>query len=289
MPHTDYVVNLALAKCSMGTIPLPLLVTSQQQHIVNGLAVATELELAPIVNIPCFGVCKVKAAVPPPGNLCLPVPTGWKGANPARKITGLKPLLKKATCQCGIGGTVSFQSSGQMGPAKFQTGPNFLMFTSGNKDGWNSELNKVPLEPNHEYLVDNYLYITDGNGRVVKVHGDLENNKKDRYEYEQGKAGRPIAAGGVKDGKSGDQGGHLIACIFNGPGEQINYLPMTERLNKSDWKRMENAWAREVKKTPPSKVDVEIEAIYGADDRPVGFKVRSWINEIRQPDRSFNN
>ena len=289
MPHTDYVVSLALAKCSMGTLPLPLPVTSQPLHLVGGLAVATELDLAPLVNIPCFGICqqltKLASGVPTP---CVPVPTGWKGANPARKIMGLKPLLEKATCQCALGGTVSFQNSGQFGPAKFQTGPNFIMLTAGNKGGWNEELNK-PLEPNHEYLVDNYLYTTDADRRVVKVRGDLEPEKKERNKAEQLIAGKPPVDGGVKDGNRGDQGGHLIACIFNGPGEQINYLPMTEHLNKSGWKRMENAWARELKKTPPSKVDVEIHAVFDVDKRPIEFIVNYTINGIDQQPLKFKN
>jgi len=40
-----------------------------------------------------------------------------------------------------------------------------------------------------------------------------------------------------------DEGGHLIASIFKGPGEQINYTAMDGNLNKGAWKRMENKWA----------------------------------------------
>lgn len=35
-------------------------------------------------------------------------------------------------------------------------------------------------------------------------------------------------------------GGHIIAQIFNGPGEQINYVPQAQTLNRGDWKAMEN-------------------------------------------------
>ena len=37
----------------------------------------------------------------------------------------------------------------------------------------------------------------------------------------------------IKDGVKGeDQGGHLIARIFNGPGEQISDIPQNAKLNQ---------------------------------------------------------
>ncbi len=35
--------------------------------------------------------------------------------------------------------------------------------------------------------------------------------------------------------------GHLIASVFNGPGERLNLLPMNGNLNKGAWKAMENS------------------------------------------------
>ncbi|MDJ0364704.1 DNA/RNA non-specific endonuclease [Hymenobacter sp. H14-R3] len=320
MPHTDYVVNLAIVKCSMGTLPLPFLVTSQVVHLVNNvLAVATELDRAPLVNIPCFGICqqltKLASGVPTP---CVPVPTGWKGANPARKITGLKPLLEKATCQCVLGGTISFQSSGQVGAARFQTGPNFIMLAAGSVGGWNKVLNQ-PLAPDHEYLVDNYLYSTDSQGRVAKVRGDLEDQEHKRHPTQQ------MASVRLKDGQHNtafvadprakgtklaklrngqpnpafvpdprqpqqqrefsDDGGHLLASLFNGPGEQFNYVPMASSLNQAGggWYQLEQEWKQALRgRNPPpplpKKVDVEIELQYATDKRPTGFNVRYWID-----------
>lgn len=57
---------------------------------------------------------------------------------------------------------------------------------------------------------------------------------KDRNVYQQGKSVD------IKDGiKGDDQGGHIIARVFNGPGEQINYVPQTAKLNNGEWKSME--------------------------------------------------
>ncbi|EHA1124186.1 hypothetical protein FG475_03510 [Vibrio navarrensis] len=56
--------------------------------------------------------------------------------------------------------------------------------------------------------------------------------------------------------------GHLIASIFKGPGEQINYAAMNGNLNKGAWKRMENEWAKALKGNPPKSVEVEITLVY---------------------------
>ena len=45
-------------------------------------------------------------------------------------------------------------------------------------------------------------------------------------------------------------GGHIIAQIFNGPGEQINYVPQAQTLNRGDWKAMENDMERSFKQNP---------------------------------------
>ncbi|MGF1691099.1 DNA/RNA non-specific endonuclease [Photobacterium kagoshimensis] len=44
---------------------------------------------------------------------------------------------------------------------------------------------------------------------------------------------------GIKDGLIDDENRVLIAFIFKGPGEQINYAAMDGNLNKGAWKRME--------------------------------------------------
>ena len=62
---------------------------------------------------------------------------------------------------------------------------------------------------------DDYSYFTDEAGRVNKVSGELKLETKDRNIYQQGKSVE------IKDGVRGkDQGGHIIARIFNGPGER---------------------------------------------------------------------
>ena len=79
----------------------------------------------------------------------------------------------------------------------------------------------------------------------------------------------------IKDGVKGeDQGGLLIARIFNCPGEQINYIPQNAKLNNGKWRAMENEWKKELK--AGKKVEVEIKIIYSTGNfskRPERFIV----------------
>lgn len=107
--------------------------------------------------------------------------------------------------------------------------------SSGGKGNWNKELNNP--QPNTVYEVDgNKVYKTDSLARPSQVEATLSPNVKDRNGYQQCKAG--------KCGLVGDEGGHLIASIFNGPGEILNLVPMDGNLNKGVWKQMENTWTK---------------------------------------------
>jgi hypothetical protein len=154
----------------------------------------------------------------------------------------------------------------------------------GAKGGWNVQLNG-PLQPNTDYVVSGrYTYHTDVNGRVEQVTGTLDLKHVDRNGYQQTKAGQE---GGIKDGQAGDEGGHLIAAIFNGPGEQINYHAMDGTLNKSGWKVMENEWSAALKEG--KSVDVEIKAVFDGDSkRPEAFRVE-YVIDGKPSTRTFFN
>ncbi|MBN1008239.1 DNA/RNA non-specific endonuclease [Amphritea pacifica] len=145
----------------------------------------------------------------------------------------------------------------------------------GEKGGWNKALNGE-LKPNHKYKVGDYFYETDDHGRVNRVSGELNLNTRDRNTYQQGKSGKED---GIKDGLSDDDGGHLIASIFDGAGEQINYSPMNSNLNRGAWKSMEKRWADALKTKPPKEVKVEIQPIYdGESKRPSKFVAKYTID-----------
>ncbi|WP_080750952.1 DNA/RNA non-specific endonuclease, partial [Providencia rettgeri] len=150
---------------------------------------------------------------------------------------------------------------------------------SGSKGDWNKQLNKP--EPNTIYQVDgNKTYKTDSQGRVETVEAKLSLNSNDRNTYQQCKVGRC--------GVVGDEGGHLIATIFTGPGEKLNIVPMDSNLNRSEWKKMENSWAKALKEN--KEVDVRIEPVYlGNSDRPSSFNVMYKIGNERPVERTFIN
>ena len=145
-----------------------------------------------------------------------------------------------------------------------------IIETSGIKGNWNKALNSE-LEPNKIYKVDDYSYFTDEAGRVNKVSGELKLETKDRNVYQQGKSVD------IKDGiKGDDQGGHIIARVFNGPGEQINYVPQTAKLNNGEWKSMEKKWKDAL--SEGKKVEIDIQIIYDSNSkRPKRFEVKSII------------
>ena len=145
-----------------------------------------------------------------------------------------------------------------------------IIETSVVKGNWNKALNSE-LKPNTIYKVDDYSYFTDGAGRVNKVSGELKLETKDRNVYQQGKSVD------VKNGiKGDDQGGHIIARVFNGPGEQINYVPQTAKLNNGEWNSMAKKWKDAL--SEGKKVEVDIQIIYDSNSkRPKRFEVKSII------------
>ena len=152
----------------------------------------------------------------------------------------------------------------------------------GSKGSWNDLLNMPPMK-NHKYLVDDYLYETDEIGRVKRVKGSLEDIERGRNEYQQGVSVE------LKDGVKGvDDGGHLIANILFGPGEQINYVPQIVNLNRGRWKAMEDAWFKARQRG--EKVEVEILILYeGTSKRPYKFIVRENVGGKQQVLDFLNN
>ncbi|ENB8114061.1 hemagglutinin repeat-containing protein, partial [Escherichia coli] len=156
---------------------------------------------------------------------------------------------------------------------------NIVVVNSGKKGAWNQAMNKP--EPNTIYKVDgNKTFQTDALGRTSSVEGILVASKSDRNTYQQCKAG--------KCGSSGDEGGHLIASIFNGPGEKLNLVPMDGNLNKGVWKQMENTWANALK--DGKQVNVKIEPVYtGENKRPDSFSVTHSIDGGRPVIKDISN
>ena len=143
---------------------------------------------------------------------------------------------------------------------------------AGSSGNWNKKLNNPEKSAVIKVKNTGHKYTTDADGRVTKVEGELNLQTRDRNGYQQS-----VKCKTSKDGLPDDHGGHLIASIFDGAGEQINLLPMKSSLNLSSWKSMENTWKTALQQGKPVKVDIR--PIYDGNSlRPVRFEVRYQID-----------
>ncbi|PQK91029.1 hemagglutinin repeat-containing protein [Pantoea ananatis] len=200
--------------------------------------------------------------------------------NPPQKLFKLSPRsgpLQDADGRTIPGGAII--GPGAVPIKGSNEGVTTVVVDSGKKGAWNKAMNNP--EPNTVYNVDgNKTYQTDELTRTTNVSASLSLSKNDRNGYQQCKAG--------KCGNPGDEGGHLIASIFNGPGEKLNLVPMDGNLNKGAWKQMENTWANALK--DGNKVDVNIHPIYsGNNTRPDRVIVKYSIDGGRPVNIDFKN
>ncbi len=127
------------------------------------------------------------------------------------------------------------------------------------------------LKPNEDYESNQYRYHTDQYGRITGCEGSLRLEEGKRNPDHQKRAGG-------EDRLETDEGGHLIACRFDGSGKIDNLVPMDEGLNKGKYRTMENEWADELKKG--NTVDVKIRCKYeGESQRPTEFIIASRVTE----------
>ena len=157
-----------------------------------------------------------------------------------------------------------------------------IVMDAGSKGDWPEELNARELKPDADYIVNGYHYATDGQGRVTSVEGTLDLQTAERNGYQQQVSGR-------EDRLPDDQGGHLIASIFNGPGDRLNLVPMNGNLNTGAWKTVENRMADALK--DGKSVEAKVEVVYGDGDsqRPDQFVITYRIDGGRPTVAEFDN
>ena len=96
----ELVCSGALCHCDKGTLPMPLHVSSQHSHYLQGKLVATSLDK----TFPPFGTCLLKNNLP-----CVPALLQWQQVFDLVQIDSplCHPLLEKSTIRCALGGQVS--------------------------------------------------------------------------------------------------------------------------------------------------------------------------------------
>lgn len=159
---------------------------------------------------------------------------------------------------------------------------NEFVFDAGSAGAWNVVVNRKLL-PHTAYVErrTRYRYETDDSGRVSVVEGNLVDESGWRNSYQQARAGG-------RDRLDTDDGGHLFATIFRGPGERINLVPMDANLNRGVWQAMERRWARALELGREVRVSVRLHYQAG-NTRPTRFEVTYQIQGRSIVVRSFRN
>lgn len=95
-------------KCSLGTKPSPIKVTSQSFKTINNALIATEGDKEGMTNVPSFGNCKRNIFFPP----CTPKPIKWEQVAQMQSLEGQKKLTEDSFCMCSQGGKIEFIDTG---------------------------------------------------------------------------------------------------------------------------------------------------------------------------------
>ncbi|WP_219649729.1 DNA/RNA non-specific endonuclease [Clostridium sporogenes] len=139
-------------------------------------------------------------------------------------------------------------------------------FTNGRKN---------KLKPNIRYTTGefDYFYETDDIGRIQKFETDnLQlTERSDRLSHSKNTPGKV---------KGKDNAGHLAGDRFGGSPKIDNLVSQLEKVNKSQYKKIENQWARALEEGKNVKVNIEIK-YEGNSLRPSEFNVKYEIDGKR--------
>jgi DNA/RNA non-specific endonuclease len=127
------------------------------------------------------------------------------------------------------------------------------------------------LPPNATIDAGRFQFGTDDFGRLVQATGELELEPGQRERWDTDRVREMIP------GDFNDEAGHLIAARFNAPGDHWNMVPQDFNLNHSEWREMENKWAKALKEGYSVHVDIALN-YDGKDLRPWAFNVETTFS-----------
>ena len=140
------------------------------------------------------------------------------------------------------------------------------------------------LKKNIQYKTGEFGHLgeTDELGRLESMASDnLQLTEREK---------RLIHDGDTPGKLSGDHAGHLIADRFGGSPEIDNLISQLGSVNLSEYKKIENEWARALSEVPPLKVEIKIKVLYeGKDIRPSSFEVSYKIDGRTLPIKKISN
>lgn len=132
------------------------------------------------------------------------------------------------------------------------------------------------LKPNVKYKTGKpgtgtkYNYATDAKGRISRANASpLKLDDSGRVPHDSNTPGK----------RKGDHAGHLFGDRFAGSPELDNLVSQSRDVNLSEFKKIENNWARKLDKEPPANIEVDIQVKYDGDStRPSQFIVEEVID-----------
>lgn len=127
------------------------------------------------------------------------------------------------------------------------------------------------LKPDTEYCIDDVVYKTDAQGRIISCDGNARQTPEGERDL---KAQKEV---GGKDRREGDQGGHILSRILGGAKGIENLLPIRGTINSGPYKAMENEMNQALDKGKDVPIHVEVK-YEGDSKRPDIITVRYTID-----------
>lgn len=124
-----------------------------------------------------------------------------------------------------------------------------------------------------------YSYKTDESGRISNASTKELQSKthEDRLPH------NPKTPGKL----AGDHAGHLFGDRFGGSPELDNLVSQTSKVNLSEYKKIENIWAKAIKDEKKVAVDIKINYPSGGS-RPSSFEIEYTIDGIPSYEKIYN-
>lgn len=194
-------------------------------------------------------------------------------------VTALEYFVENGTLEGGF--DVIFQSmisgiisgsitGGIMGGKQFKI--------SGAEDGEGiirdgSHLEDGKLKPNVKYQTGEHEYIYQTNDRGLISHASTDNLQVKTHERRLNHNPNTFGKG------ANDHAGHLFADRYGGSPDIDNLVSQADYVNTSEYKKIENAWAKALEEGKKVSVDIDINYI-STSERPVSFDVSYMIDDI---------
>lgn len=137
-----------------------------------------------------------------------------------------------------------------------------------------SQLQDGQLKPNSTYSTGehDYLYQTNEDGLIVRASTDDLQLKthEGRLTHNSDTLGK----------MSGDHAGHLFGDRFGGSPELDNLVSQSQKVNLSEYKVIENEWAKALESGKTVTVDITVNYATGGSTRPISFDVFYTIDDV---------